>query len=73
MFPKQRLSRAALTKSRQHDRQSEFHLHPASLHHPARDIHYDIRDDMVAGLPIRVYPSGTRTFTLERSIRGRQH
>ncbi len=33
----------------------------------------DIRDDVVAGLMVRVFPSGTRTFTLERSLRGRRH
>ena len=38
-----------------------------------RDKRQDIRDDVVAGLLIRVYPSGTRTFTLERSVRGRRH
>ena len=36
------------------------------------DKRQDIRDDMVAGLIIRVFPSGKRTFTLERSARGRR-
>ena len=38
-----------------------------------RDKRQDIRDDVVAGLLIRVYPSGARTFRLERSVRGRRH
>ena len=38
-----------------------------------RDKREDIRDDVVAGLLIRVYPSGARTFRLERSVRGRRH
>ena len=38
-----------------------------------QDKRQDIRDDVVAGLLIRVFPSGARTFTLERSVRGRRH
>ena len=38
-----------------------------------RDKRQDVRDDVVAGLLIRVHPSGARTFTLERSVRGRRH
>ena len=38
-----------------------------------RDKRYDIRDDVVTGLMIRVFPSGARTFTLERMVRGRRH
>ena len=37
------------------------------------DKRQDIRDDVVAGLLIRVFPSGARSFTLERSVRGRRH
>ena len=38
-----------------------------------RDKRQDIRDDVVAGLLIRLFPSGARTFRLERSVRGRRH
>ncbi len=32
----------------------------------------DVRDDMVSGLILRVYPSGKRTFSLETMVRGRR-
>ena len=38
-----------------------------------RDKRKDIRDDVVAALLIRVYPSGARAFRLERSVRGSRH
>ena len=37
-----------------------------------RDQRYDIRDNVVSGLTIRVYPSGARTFTLASMVRGRR-
>ena len=37
-----------------------------------RDKRHDIRDDVVPGLTLRVYPSGARTFTLEGMVRGRR-
>ena len=33
---------------------------------------HDVRDDMVSGLILRVYPSGKRTFSLETMVRGRR-
>ncbi|MDE0372202.1 MAG: tyrosine-type recombinase/integrase [Rhodospirillales bacterium] len=33
---------------------------------------HDIRDDVVPGLTLRVYPSGARTFTLASMVRGRR-
>ena len=32
---------------------------------------YDIRDDIIRGLVLRVYPSGARTFSIARMVRGR--
>ncbi len=37
-----------------------------------RDQRRDIRDDVVPGLILRVYPSGARSFTLESMVRGRR-
>ena len=37
-----------------------------------RDKRHEIRDDMVSGLILRVFPSGARTFTLESMVRGRR-
>lgn len=37
-----------------------------------RSKRYDIRDDVVSGLILRVFPSGTRTYTLERAVHGRR-
>lgn len=37
-----------------------------------RSKRYDIRDDVVTGLILRVLPSGTRTYTLERTVQGRR-
>ena len=37
-----------------------------------RSKRYDIRDDVVTGLILRVLPTGTRTFTLERAVHGRR-
>ena len=33
---------------------------------------YDIRDDAITGLCLRVFPSGVRTFALNRMVRGRR-
>ena len=33
---------------------------------------HNVRDDMVSGLILRVYPSGKRTFSLDTMIRGRR-
>ena len=33
---------------------------------------YEIRDDAIPGLTLRVFPSGVRTFTLSRMVRGRR-
>ena len=33
---------------------------------------HDVRDDVVSGLILRVYPSGKRTFSLDTMIRGRR-
>ena len=37
-----------------------------------RDKRYDIRDDVVTGLILRILPSGTRTYTIERAVHGRR-
>ena len=37
-----------------------------------RSMRYDIRDDVVTGLILRVLPSGTRTYTIERTLQGRR-
>ena len=37
-----------------------------------RSKRFDIRDDVVTGLILRVLPTGTRTYTLERAVRGRR-
>ena len=37
-----------------------------------RSKRYDIRDDVVTGLILRVLPSGTRTYTIERAVHGRR-
>ena len=37
-----------------------------------RDSRYDIRDDVVTGLLLRVSPSGARSFALDRMVRGRR-
>ena len=37
-----------------------------------RDRRREIRDDVVPGLILRVYPSGARSFTLESMVRGRR-
>ena len=37
-----------------------------------RSKRYDIRDDVIKGLILRVLPTGTRTYTLERAVRGRR-
>ena len=37
-----------------------------------RTKRYDIRDDVVTGLILRILPTGTRTYTLERAVRGRR-
>ena len=33
---------------------------------------YELRDDAISGLTLRVFPSGARTFTLSRMVRGRR-
>ena len=38
-----------------------------------REKRYSIRDDVIKGLCLRVYPSGTRNFVLDRMTRGRRH
>jgi len=38
-----------------------------------REKRYRIRDDVIKGLCLRVYPSGTRNFVLDRMTRGRRH
>ena len=37
-----------------------------------RPKRYDIRDDVVTGLILRVLPGGTRAYTLERAVHGRR-
>ena len=37
-----------------------------------REKRYEIRDDVVTGLTLRVFPSGARTFALESMVRGRR-
>ena len=37
-----------------------------------RPKRYNIRDDVVTGLMLRVFPSGTRTYRIERSVHGRR-
>ena len=36
-----------------------------------RDKRHEVRDDVVSGLMLRIFPSGARTFTLESMVRGR--
>ena len=36
------------------------------------DNRYDIRDDAVTGLMLRLFPSGTRTYAIERTVNGRR-
>ncbi len=35
-----------------------------------REKRCEIRDDIIPGLTLRIYPSGTRSFALERTVRG---
>ncbi len=37
-----------------------------------RDQRYEVRDDTVQGLMLRIFPSGARTFTLASMVRGRR-
>ena len=37
-----------------------------------REKRYDIRDDVIPGLFLRVFPSGSRSFALDRMTRGRR-
>ena len=37
-----------------------------------RETRYDIRDDVIPGLTLRVFPSGARSFALARMVRGRR-
>ncbi len=37
-----------------------------------REKRYDIRDDVIPGLFLRVFPSGVRSFALDRMTRGRR-
>ncbi len=37
-----------------------------------RPRRYNIRDDVVTGLMLRVFPSGTRTYRIERTVHGRR-
>ena len=37
-----------------------------------RDRKYEVRDDAIPGLTLRVFPSGARTFSLSRMVRGRR-
>ena len=37
-----------------------------------RETRYDIRDDVIPGLSLRVFPSGARSFALARMARGRR-
>ncbi len=38
-----------------------------------REKCYDIRDDIIPGLFLRAFPSGERSFALDRMTRGRRH
>ena len=38
-----------------------------------REMRYSIRDDVIKGLCLRIYPSGARNFVLDRMTRGRRH
>ena len=37
-----------------------------------RDKRYEVRDDAIPGLSLRIFPSGVRTFVLHRMARGRR-
>ena len=37
-----------------------------------REKRYDIRDDVIPGLFLRVFPTGARSFALDRMTRGRR-
>ena len=37
-----------------------------------RNKRHHLRDDVVSGLMLRLYPSGARTFTPETTVRGRR-
>ena len=37
-----------------------------------RDKRFEVRDDMVQGLMLRIFPSGARTFAFESMVRGRR-
>ena len=37
-----------------------------------REKRYDLRDDVIPGLSLRVFPTGARSFALDRMVRGRR-
>ena len=72
LLPIQHPSRAAHYRSRDHDRQFDATFVRRVRASKPLDKRYDIRDDVVTGLMLRVIPSGTRTYTIEGAVHGRR-